>query len=72
MVMSDVSIQVYNGMQMGDVVDLPVWQFILLVILSACILSVVFQITLIVLNFSHCLMWGSLVNEVPAESDANS
>jgi len=72
LVMFAVSLQVYNGMQMGDVVDVPVWQFILLVLLSACILSFVFQIALIVLNFSHCLMWGSLVNEVPAETEANS
>jgi hypothetical protein len=72
LVMFAVSLQVYNGMQMGDVVDVPVWQFILLVLLSACILSFVFQIALIVLNFSHCLMWGSLVNEVPAETEADS
>ena len=46
--------------------------FPLYYILGSIIFSAVILTTLFVLSFSRCLMWGSLVNEVPAEAEANS
>ena len=63
-------LQAYRGMQIGDVLDLPVL-FPLYVALSVFILEAVFLITAIVFSFSRFLMWGSLVNEVPTESKAD-
>ena len=56
---------------MGDATVLPV-AFYLYVILGSFIYWTVAYITLLVFSFSRCLMWGSLVNEVPAETEANS
>ena len=63
-------LQAYRGMQIGDVLDLPVL-FPLYVALSVFILEAVLLITILVFSFSRCLMWGSLVNEVPTEPKAD-
>ena len=63
-------LQAYRGMQIDDVLDLPVL-FPLYVALSVFILEAVLLITILVFSFSRCLMWGSLVNEVPTEPKAD-
>lgn len=71
LVISALCLQAYHGTLMGDVLDLPVL-FPLYYLLAAFISSAVWLITLLVFGFSRCLMWGSLVNEVPAETEADS
>lgn len=63
-------LQAYRGWQMGDVLDLPVL-FPLYVFLSAFVMSVIILVMALVFSFSRCLMWGSLVNEVPTETKAD-
>ncbi|MBR4644840.1 MAG: hypothetical protein IKO73_06770 [Bacteroidaceae bacterium] len=64
-------LQAYKGWQMGDVLDLPAL-FPLYATLAVLILNAVILIAAIVFSFSRCLMWGSLVEEVPTEAEANS
>jgi hypothetical protein len=71
LVISAVCLQAYNGSLMGDVLDLPVL-FPLYVILADVIGVAIMLVTLLVFSFSRCLLWGSLVNEVPTETEANS
>ena len=71
LVISALCLQAYHGTLMGDVLDLPVL-FPIYLILADCICSAIWLITLMVFGFSRCLMWGSLVNEVPAETEADS
>ena len=66
-----ISFQAYRSIMMGDATDLPL-TFFLYALLAAIIYFTVLFVSLFLLSFSRCLMWGSLVNEVPAESDANS
>ena len=63
--------QALRSIMMGDATVMPV-SFYLYVILGSFIYWTVAYITLLVFSFSRCLMWGSLVNEVPAETEANS
>lgn len=70
-VISSAAMQAYKGWQMGDVLDLPAL-FPLYVILAMIISAAVLWITYMVFSFSNCLMWGNLVNEVPAETETNS
>ncbi|MBO7068830.1 MAG: hypothetical protein J6W52_09175 [Bacteroidaceae bacterium] len=63
--------QAYKGWQVGDVVDLPL-MFPLYAVLSIFVLFAVILVTVLVFSFSRCLMWGSLVYEVPTESDTHS
>lgn len=63
--------QALRSIMMGDATVLPV-SFYLYAILGSFIYWTVAYITLLVFSFSRCLMWGSLVNEVPAETEANS
>lgn len=69
-ILSSASLQAYKGWQIGDAWDLPLL-FPLYFFLSVCILIAVTLLTVLVIRFSYCLMWGSLVNEVPAESEAD-
>ena len=64
-------IKSYQSVMMGEPWNLPIL-FPLYYILGSIIFSAVILTTLFVLSFSRCLMWGSLVNEVPAEAEANS
>ena len=66
-----VCMQAYKGYQMGDVLDFPL-SYPLLAFLALYILIAVALVTILVFSFSRCLMWGSLVYEVPAETEANS
>ncbi len=69
-VISALCLQAYHGSLMGDVLDLPVL-FPLYVILAEVTGIAICLITLLVFGFSRCLMWGSLVNEVPTETEAD-
>ena len=69
-VLAALCLQAYHGSLMGDVLDLPVL-FPLYIILADVLGTVIWLMTLIVFGFSRCLMWGSLVNEVPTETEAN-
>lgn len=69
-ILSSAGLQAYRGWQIGDALDLPVL-FPLYVFLSAYILMAVTLLTFLVGSFADCLMWGSLVNEVPAETEAD-
>ena len=70
-VILSVCIQAKKGLMMGDVLDLPTL-FPFYVYLSAVIMIAVMLVTILLFSFSRCLMWGSLVKEVPAESEVNS
>lgn len=62
--------QAYGEMQMGGTLDLPTL-FPLLVFLAQVIMMVVVLVGTLVFSFSDCLMWGSLVKEVPAETEVD-
>ena len=64
-------LQALRSILMGDATSLPL-SFYLYTILASFICWTVAFITLLVFSFSRCLMWGSLVNEIPAETEANS
>ena len=64
-------IQAYLGWQMGDGWNLPLL-FPLYFLLAVWIMYVVILTVSLVFSFGRCLMWGSLVNEVPAETEADS
>lgn len=70
MAISALSLQAYHGSLMGDVLDLPTL-FPLYIILADIIGSFIWLVTLLVFGFSRCLMWGSLVNEVPTETETD-
>jgi hypothetical protein len=70
-IVAGVCTQAFMGYQMGDVIDLPLL-FPLLAYLSFVIFMAIMLVTYLVVCFSRCLMWGSLVNEVPTEAEANS
>ena len=63
--------QSYQGVLMGEAWNLPVL-FPLYVILADFLSTAVLLITILVFSFSRCLMWGSLVNEVPTEAETHS
>ena len=67
-----VSIQVHSSMVMGDVVDMPFALYGFCYVLAYVICIFILLTILLVFSFSRCLMWGSLVNEVPTETEANS
>ena len=70
-IVSGVCLQAYNGAMIGDPIDIPV-TFPLLAYLNSVIIIAIMLVAYLVVNFSRCLMWGSLVKEVPAEAEANS
>lgn len=70
-VLQTVRTQANSSMMMGDAADLPM-TFFLYAILASVIYCTVMLVTLLVFSFGRCLMWGSLVYEVPAETEADS
>lgn len=72
LVLQTVRIQEARSVMMGDATDLPLVTFLLYAILASTIYFAVMLVTLLVFSFSRCLMWGSLVNEVPTETETNS
>ena len=70
-IVSGVCLQAYNGYIMGDTIDLPVI-FPIVAYLNFVVVMGIILVTYLVINFSRCLMWGSLVDEVPTEAEANS
>ena len=62
--------QGYMGWKMGDGWNLPLL-FPLYFLLAVWIMYVVILTVSLVFSFSRCLMWGSLVNEVPAQAEAD-
>ena len=64
-------LQANRSMMIGDVTDLPLVFFLYAILASIIYFTIVF-VTLLVFSFGRCLMWGSLVKEIPTESEANS
>lgn len=71
LILQAVWFQASRSSMMGDVLDLPIL-FPLYVFLAAVIMIAVMLVMLLVFSFSRCLMWGSLVKEIPAETEAHS
>ena len=63
--------QAYNGYLMGDGLNLPVL-YPVLFFAALYVLLALYLVIVVIFSFSYCLMWGSLINEVPAEAEANS
>jgi len=65
-----VCIQANNAMNNGDVIDLPtLFPFYALLAYVACVAAEL--ICLMMCSFCQCLMWGSLVEEIPADTEVN-
>ena len=62
--------QAYKGYLMGDGWNLPVL-YPVLFFMALYIMLAILLVTSVVFSFSRCLMWGSLVNEVPTEAEAD-
>lgn len=69
MVSCNVSYQAYQAVLNGDIVDLPS-AFIFVIFLAYALGSAVALLSLQAVSFCRCFMWGSLVKEVPADSEA--